>query len=165
MVSKKTLGGILAGAAVTFGGILWYTISSLTGQAQVMHCVADSPACQQVVTGMSASHVAVGIVSAVFSLGLYFLFFYKDQTAAILEDQARRRSREEQIALLTKVMTPGEKAVLEAVLNEEGIMQSTLSYRTNLTPGRVSQVISDFETSGLLTKKPEGRSYRIYLQF
>lgn len=165
MVSKKTVGGLLAGSAVVFGGILYYTIQSLTARTQVLGCMLDTPGCAQVATGLSASHVAVGFLSALFSLGLYFLLFYNDRSEELLERERVRRSREEQAELLGKVMTEGERALLSAVLKEEGILQSTLSYRTNLTPGRVSQVLGQFEERGLVRRMPEGRSFRVYPGF
>ena len=158
MVSSKTLGGIIAGSAVAFGGILYYTIRSLSSQSAVLGCVADSPACQSVTTSLSASHLAVGFISALFSLGIYVLLFHKDAA----DTQAITRDRNERIALISTVMTQGERAVLQAVLQEEGILQSSLAYRTNLTQGRISQVLSGFENRGLIQRTPEGRSYRIY---
>lgn len=165
MVSKKTVGGLLAGSAVAFAGILYMTIQSLSARGEVLGCMLDTPGCAAVATGMSVSHFAVGFLSALFSLGLFFLFFYKDNTEQLLEHERTRRSREEQVELLSKVMTPGEQALLSAVLKEEGILQSTLTYRTNLTPGRVSQVLAQFEERGLVRRTPEGRSFRVYPGF
>ena len=165
MVSKKTVGGLLAGSAVVFAGILYATIQSLSQRSQVLGCMVDTPGCAAITSGLSVSHFAVGFLSALFSLGVFFFFFYKDTTEQLLAEEQKRRSREEQVELLGKVMTSGERALLSAVLKEEGILQSTLSYRTNLTPGRVSQVLAQFEERGLVRRTPEGRTYRVYSGF
>ncbi len=154
MVSQKTVGGLLAGSALLFAGILYFTIQSLTARTQVLGCILDTPGCAQVATGLSMSHVAVGFVSAVFSLGVYFFFFHKEVSEKKLSEQ--------RIELLTKVLTAGEKEVLAAVLHQEGILQSSLAYKTNLTPGRVSQVLSQFEEQGLIRRVPSGKSFKVY---
>lgn len=146
-----------------FGGILYYTIQSLTTKNQVLGCVATAPGCMEVATGLSISHVSVGFLSAVLSLGAYFLLFHKDSQQAALLAEKQRRSQEEQLAILDKVMTPGEKSLLHAIAKSDGILQSTLAYRANLTPGRVSQVLSGFEEQGLISRKPSGRSYQVFL--
>ena len=165
MVSKKTVGGLLVGCSLVFSAILYFTIRSLTERTEVLGCMVDTPGCEEVALGLSMSHVGVGFLAAVFSLGVFFLLFYKDPQAASVERERVQRSREEQVALLGKVMTAGEQALLSAVLKEEGVLQSTLSYRTNLTPGRVSQVLSQFEERGLVRRTPEGRSFRVYPSF
>lgn len=162
VVSKKTLGGVLAGTSLIFGGILYFTVKSLTTQSMQLGCLAAAPGCQQVATGLGISHIAVGFLSAIFSFGVYFLAFHKDVAEQIAIEERERRSQEERIELLGKVMTEGEKALLSAIVNEDGITQSTLAYRTNLTPGRVSQVLAEFEQQGLIQRKPAGRTYRVH---
>ena len=163
MVSKRALGGMMLGASVGFGGILWLTIRNLMAKSSQMGCILGTPQCVPVTTGLGLSHLAIGFVTAVFSLGAYFLLFHKDRTEILLEEQQRRHSREEQVELLSKVMTPGERALLSAISKEDGILQATLRYRTNLTPGRISQVLDDFESQGLVKRTPEGKSYRVFL--
>ncbi len=165
MVSKRTVGGLLVGVSLAFGGILYATIESLTHKAQVLGCVANTPGCMQATQSLSYSNIAVGFVSAVLSMGVYFLVFHRDTAELLAKERARQRSREEQVELLGKVMAPGERALLSAVMKEDGILQSTLAYRTNLTPGRVSQVLSGFEEQGLVRRTPEGRSFRVHLSF
>jgi uncharacterized membrane protein len=163
MVGKRLVGGVLVGAAAVFGAALYLVIRGLSGQGQVLGCMDAAPGCAGVVAGLSASHVAVGLISAVGSLGLYFLLFHRDVEGLVAAEQKALRLREERIELIGTMMTPGERALLSVLLKEDGIMQSTLSYRTNLTPGRVSQVLAGFEERGLVRRTPAGRSFRVHL--
>ncbi len=157
MVSGKTLGGVLVGVTGVFTAIMLWVINSLGSRSSSLGCISSAANCQQVSYGLSASYVAVGFLSACFSMGLFFLFFYKDKSS--LTDL-----RNERLSVLHKVLTDGERNVLDVLSREKGILQSTLRYRTNLTPGRVSQIVNEFESKGLLLRKPAGKTYKLFLK-
>ena len=52
---------------------------------------------------------------------------------------------------------------LKAVKDQEGITQSTLKFRTDLSKSKVSQILTDFEKKHLIKREIQGKTYSVYL--
>ena len=57
-----------------------------------------------------------------------------------------------------------EKKVLTAVKEQDGISQSTLKYRTDLSKTKLSVILSQLEKKGLIAKVKKGKTNDIFLK-
>ncbi|QQG39278.1 MAG: winged helix-turn-helix transcriptional regulator [Candidatus Woesearchaeota archaeon] len=64
---------------------------------------------------------------------------------------------------MLKFLDENERKVLKVIKDEEGISQSSLRFRTNLSKATVSQILSSFEKKGIVKREVEGKTYSVYL--
>ena len=60
-------------------------------------------------------------------------------------------------------MDENEIKVLKAIKEQEGITQSTLKFRTDLSKAKVSQILTHFEKKHLVKRELKGKTYAVYL--
>jgi uncharacterized membrane protein len=56
-----------------------------------------------------------------------------------------------------------KKKVIKAIKDKDGITQSTLRYRTDLSKAKISQILTDFEKKHLVKREEKGKTYSVYL--
>ena len=107
----------------------------------------------------------------IFALGFYLLFFNKSEAEAskysnILEkinEEKTQKTAEDEFNLLLRPLDENERKVLTAIKEQEGITQSTLKYRANLSKAKVSQILTDFEKKKIIARKAKGKTYEVFL--
>ncbi len=111
-----------------------------------------------------------------FSLGIYlfFFFFFKQilalqaeqnlQIAGALQKAEVEKKKDEKFSAFLAGFTNDERKILEAIHEQEGILQSTLRFRAGLTKTDVSLILKKFEEKGIISKKPEGNTNKVYLR-
>ena len=168
MESKK-LGFLIIGMSIVLGFIIFSYMNELNLQQQQQNCNPNEK-CKQINSMFGLSHIAVGFIAFVFALGFYLLFFNKSDTQIINEEYALKNTLEEaqkpsedKFSLMLRPLDENEKKVLTAVKEQEGITQSTLKYRTNLSKAKVSQILTDFEKKNLVARKAKGKTYEVFL--
>ncbi len=111
-------------------------------------------------------YIALAVIFSMLALGFYLIFFEKSQKEIVktLENQKRIQTEEEKFEILTKAMDEYEKKVLKAIREQNGITQSTLRYRTDLSKSKLSSILTDFESKGLIKRVPKGKTMEIYLK-
>jgi len=72
--------------------------------------------------------------------------------------------KEEKFKILLTGLDEDEKKVITAVKEQDGISQSTLKYRTNLSKTKLSMVLSQLEKKGLIAKVKKGKTNDIFLK-
>jgi|TARA_Y100000310_G_C20517524_1_gene731951 hypothetical protein len=139
-------------------------MSSLNVQSGAMNC-NPTQECQQINSVLGVSHLAVGFLGFIFALGFYLLFFNKSNTELLKEinKQRTQEPKEDKFSLLLKPLDDNEKKVMMAIKEQDGITQSTLKYRANLSKAKVSQILTDFEKKDLIARKAKGKTYSVYL--
>ena len=65
--------------------------------------------------------------------------------------------------LILKAMDENEKNMLKAIKEQEGITQSTLRYRADLSKAKVSQILTGFEKKNLVRRTAKGKTYSVHL--
>ena len=117
----------------------------------------------------------IGAVVIVFTLGLgiYLVLSFKTiqsfETAQKnilnkLQSTKNKDLKEEKFKILLTGLDEDEKKVLLAVREQDGISQSTLKYRTDLSKTKLSMVLSQLEKKGLITKVKKGKINNIFLK-
>ncbi|MBI5072210.1 MarR family transcriptional regulator [Candidatus Woesearchaeota archaeon] len=120
-----------------------------------------------------------GLAVFLFSLGLYLLFFdttretkelvakqseQNVQIANALKQSVEEKKKDERFTAFLAGFSDGEKKLLAAIHEQDGILQSTLRYRTGLTKTDVSLLLKKFEEKGYVSKKPEGNTNKVFLK-
>ena len=208
MESKK-LGFLILGFSLVLGFVMFNFMGSLNAQGQQLHC-NPTQECQQINSVLGVSHIAVGLLSFIFALGFYLLFFNKDEKEILRKyyeepgknnigdnknandnlinnqnnpinnnnnlinsrknnnsinngNNMENNNYNDKFSLLLRPLDENERKVLIAIKEQEGITQSTLRYRADLSKAKVSQILTDFEKKQLIERKAKGKTYSVFL--
>jgi len=126
----------------------------------------QSEECLGAATALGLSHVGVGLLFALFSLGVYMVVFSKSDAFWLkkLEQQKQGLTNEEKWKIVQLMLDEQEWKVVEAVRDQPGITQFTLRLRTDLSKAKLSDILSRFEKRGFIERHPQGKSLAIYLK-
>mgnify|MGYP001586043504 CR=1 FL=1 len=163
-MENKKLGFVILSISILATILTFGFIGVLGKQTTALQCYPTSE-CQRVGSLIGLSHVAVGLISFIGALGIYLLFFSTSEEAILkrLEDEKNMKIEENKFDIVLKAMDDNEKKVLKAIKEQEGITQSTLKYRTDLSKAKVSQILTDFEKKHLVKREAKGKTYAVYL--
>ena len=108
----------------------------------------------------------MGIFSFLFALGFYLLFFNKTEKAILerLEKEKELKVEDMKFKILMKALDPFEQKAIEAIKEQEGITQSTLRLRVNMSKSKLSYVLEELEKRGLIKRIEKGKTLAIYLR-
>ncbi len=127
----------------------------------------------------TAFFIGEGFALVLFALGLYLLFFdttketkeliakqseQNVKIATALQQSVEEKKKDERFTAFLAGFSDDEKKVFTAIHEQDGILQSTLKYRTGLTKTDVSLILKTFEEKGYITKKPDGKTNKVFLR-
>lgn len=163
-MENKKLGFVILSISIAASIVAFGFMNVLGRQTTALQCYPTNE-CQRVESLMGFSHIAVGLISFIGALGIYLLFFSTSEEAILrrLEEEKNMKIGEDKFELVLKAMDDNERKVLKAVKEQEGITQSTLKFRTDLSKAKVSQILTDFEKKRLVKRELKGRTYAVYL--
>ncbi len=163
-MENKKLGFVILSISVLASVLAFGFMGVLGRQTASFQCYPTSE-CQRVESLLGLSHIAVGLVSFIGALGIYLLFFSTSEEAILrrLEEEKSMKIEQGKFELILKAMDDNEKKVLRAIKEQEGITQSTLKFRTDLSKSKVSQILTDFERKNLVKRETKGKTYSVYL--
>lgn len=169
-METKKLGFLIIGMSVVLGFIMFSYMGKLNVQGQQLSCNPTNE-CRQVSSLLGLSHIAVGFLSFIFALGFFLLFFNKSENGMSKEEdilkkineEKTQRAVEDKFSLLLRPLDENERKILISVKEQDGITQSTLKYRANLSKAKVSQILTDFEKKDLIARKAKGKTYEVFL--
>ena len=163
-MENKKLGFIILSFSVIASILAFGFVGVLGRQTTALQCYPTNE-CQRVESLMSLSHIAVGLISFIGALGIYLLFFSTSEEAILrrLEEEKNNKVEQDKFEFILKAMDDNEKKVLKAIKEQEGITQSTLKFRTDLSKAKVSQILTDFEKKHLIKRETKGKTYSVYL--
>jgi len=158
------MGVLLIVLSLILGIGMFSLIGQLNTKSADNNCIKDSQ-CASIVSTMNFSHFFVGILAAIFSLGVYIIYFDRTERAILnrLEETKNNEVEEKKFDILAMALDENERKVLKAIKEQNGITQNTLKLKTNLSKAKVSQVLSSFERKGLIKRQPEGKTYSVHL--
>lgn len=163
-MDNKKIGLILVVLSVVLGGIVLNMAEGLSTQSEQQEC-NPTQQCQDIAAGMGVSHIAIGALGAILSLGIYLIVFNRSEEAILqrLEAEKDKKLAQERLAIILQALDDNEKKILQAIADQSGITQKTLTIRTGLSKAKVSQVLTSFEKKGLVKRETKGRTYAVHL--
>ena len=167
-METKKLGFLILGMSIVLSLIMFSYMGSLNVREEVYNCNPTNE-CQQVKSLFGLSHIAVGFLAFIFALGFYLLFFNKNEALRYndalekIQEEKTQKTAEDKFSLLLRPLDENERKVLTSIKEQEGITQSTLKYRANLSKAKVSQILTDFEKKNLIARKAKGKTYEVFL--
>lgn len=164
-MENKKLGILLISIAIIVGVVIFYYNSQLTDQAQEAGCYSD-PDCLPIEQNLSLTHIAIGIFSFILALGFYLLFFNKTDEKIMrrLEEEKERKIGKEKFEYILKGLDSYEKKVMKIIREQDGITQSTLRIRADMSKAKLSYVLSDLEKRNLIKRVQKGKTLAIFLK-
>ena len=164
-MENKKLGIILVLISLIVGGMFIYFIINLSQQSQQAGCF-DNKNCFVIERGLSISHIAIGIFSFILALGCYLLFFNKTEKAILakLENEKKEKIEDAKFEMLMKALDPFEQQVIKAIREQDGITQSTLKLRLNMSKTKLSYVLQELEKRGIVKRIEKGKTLAVYLR-
>jgi len=163
-MENKKLGFVILSISAVASILAFGFMGVIGKQTTALRCYPTNE-CQRVESLLGLSHVAVGLISFIGALGIYLLFFSTSEDAILkrLEEEKSIKTGHDKFELVLKAMDDSEKKVIKAIKEQEGITQSTLKYRTDLSKAKVSQILTDFEKKNLVKREAKGKTYSVYL--
>lgn len=163
-MENKKLGLLLIIIGILVGGMFMYYNSQLSKQSEELNCFSG-PDCISIENNFSISHIGVGIFAFILALGFYLLFFDKaEKRIRQIENENEKRTVDNKFDLILQFLNPSESKVLKKVKEEEGITQSTLKFRLDMSKARLSYVLQDLEKRKIIKRVKKGKSQAIYLK-
>ena len=151
-MNNKRLGAVLIAFSLVLGGLFLSFINAFNNQAVQNNCYAN-PNCSQIASNLNITHLSVGIIASILSLGFYMLFFNKEHLILKkLQEEKNIRINDEKFSIISSVFDDNEKSILTIVKNQPGITQNTLRLKANLSKSKISSILSEFEKRSLIKK-------------
>tara|TARA_Y100000310_G_C20699055_1_gene827988 strand:+ start:1530 stop:2033 length:504 start_codon:yes stop_codon:yes gene_type:complete len=163
-MENKKLGFLILGISLVVSILIFGYMNGLNTQSQVNNCNPSSE-CQRVQSMLGLSHVAVGLISFIAALGVYLLFFSTTEDAILkrLEDEKNLKINEDRFDIMLTTMDGSEKRVISAIKEQDGITQTTLKFRTDMSKSKLSQVLTDLERKNIIKRIEQGKTYGVHL--
>jgi|SRR3989338_5363450 len=163
-MENKKLGFVIVSFSIIASLLAFGFMNTIGTRTAALQCYPTSE-CQRVESLVGLSHIAIGLISFVGALGIYLLFFSTSEDAILrrLEEEKNMKIEQDKFGLVLKSMDDNEKKVITAIKEQEGITQSTLKFRTDLSKAKISQILTDFERKHLIKRELKGKTYAVYL--
>lgn len=112
------------------------------------------------------THIAIGILFSIFSLGFYLIFFEKGTKEILrrLEEDKNKEINNNRFEVLLSGLDDYEKKIMKAIKEQDGIEQNTLRLRTDLSSAKISLVLTELEKRGLIKKVKKGKTFSVFLK-
>jgi len=163
-MENKKLGFVILSISILASVLAFGFMGVLGRQTSALQCYPTNE-CQRVESLLGLSHIAVGLISFIAALGIHLLFFSTSEEAILkrLEEDKNKKIDQDKFELIMKAMDDNEKKVVQAIKEQDGITQSTLKYRADLSKAKISQILTDFEKKHLIKRELKGKTYAVYL--
>ena len=164
-MKNRTVGMLIVGIALVIGFIIYIFNQALT--AIVATECTHGLSCPMWGTINFETNVALGLMIIVIGIGLYLVFFSKDEMVVkrITERLDIKRPTKETYRRILKTLQGDERLVLEKVIEADGsIFQSDLVDKSGLGKVKVSRILDKLEGRGLIETKTRGMTNVVLLK-
>ncbi|MBD3203835.1 hypothetical protein GF327_06045 [Candidatus Woesearchaeota archaeon] len=120
------------------------------------------------------TYVFGGVLStSLMMLGIYLLMFDKTQqhladhqikVSNALKQVKKYEKQKDEFEAFLKGFDDDEKKILKAVHVQDGIKQSTLRYKANLSKTKLSLLLKDLEEKEVIFRKPYKKTKKVFLK-
>ncbi|MBI5871570.1 MarR family transcriptional regulator [archaeon] len=168
-MKNSIVGTMIMGIAVLIGLVIFLFNRALT-QIVNSACV-HGVACPMWGTINFQTNISLGIMGLVLLIGLYLLFFGKEEriitkTQIIKEQVEPKKITKENYEKVMGMLAPDERLVLTSIIEANGtIFQSDLAEKTNFTKVKVTRVLDKLEGRHIIERKRRGMTNVIILSY
>lgn len=164
-MENKKLGVLLIIIAIIVGGMFVYYNSNLIEEGREIGCYSNDD-CIGIEKSLNFSHFAIGVFSFILALGFYLLFFNKTDEKIMkrLENEKNVKIEDMKFDILMKALDEFEKKVIRIIKEQDGITQSTLRIKADMSKAKLSYVLQELEKRGIVKRVQKGKSLAIYLK-
>jgi DNA-binding transcriptional ArsR family regulator len=178
-MKQKQIGIILIIIGVVLAGFVYATklredahIATMI-QIQNGSCYLSDGTCLHDDRDYSIYIIGFALSIALLFFGLYLTFV--DKTQQVLEKQsievshalrdAKKFEKEkDEFSAFLSGFTDDEQKILKAVKEQEGILQSTLRYKTGMSKTALSLTLKSLEDREIISRKEAGKTNQVYLR-
>ena len=165
-MENKKLGILFILLSFVFLMFLFYFNNLLYESSGEKGCILDNQECNMVEKNISITHIAFGFFGFMFSLGFYILFFNKSEEMILrrLEDEKNQKISDGKFDKILMAIDSYEKKVMKAIKEQDGITQSTLRLRTDMSKAKLSYVLQELEKRNLIKRNKKGKTLSVHLK-
>lgn len=106
---------------------------------------------------------AILIIMILF-FGVYLFITKKPQLKIERPEQIKAEKKSDKFKIILSALNEDEQKVMTAVKEQDGIKQSTLRIRTDMSKTKLSLVLKDLEKRNLIRKVSKGKTNQIFLK-
>ena len=111
----------------------------------------------------------VVVVLITLSLGVYLIFFARregffEKMHKNIVKGLSQATKKERLEILLSGLDEDEKRIILAVKDQDGISQTTLKFRTDLSKTKLSVILDQLSRKGLITKVKKGKINTVFLK-
>jgi len=164
-MKNRTVGMLIVGIALVIGFIIYMFNQAMT-TIVATECT-HGLSCPMWGTINFETNVAIGLMIIVVGIGLYLVFFSKDEVIVkrITRQVEMSKPTKDAYEKILRGLGDEEKTVLEGVIASEGtIFQSDLVEKSGLSKVKVSRILDKLEGLGLVERKQRGMTNVVLLK-
>jgi len=164
-MENKKLGTLFIVFSIIFLIFLFYFSMEMNKKSAQLGCNSNQ-GCISVKNFMTFTNIGFGFFGFLFGLGFYILFFNKTESAILnrLEEEKDRKIGEDKFSIILNALDSYEKKVMKAIKEQDGITQSTLRLRTDMSKAKLSYVLQELEKRNLIKRTKKGKTLEIWLK-
>tara|TARA_Y100000034_G_C6898593_1_gene414894 strand:- start:672 stop:1169 length:498 start_codon:yes stop_codon:yes gene_type:complete len=162
-MNNKNVGKVIIILAIVLG-VLVFMLRGYYVDSQIQRVVNDdNGACEH--TGEGCPHEEINKINPIiyFSItiivGLILIGIY-----LIFPPKVKKVKNKSKFGTILSVLSEEEQKVMKAIKEQDGITQSTLRIRTDLSKTKLSFVLSDLEKKNLIKKVLKGKTNQVFLK-
>lgn len=167
-MKNKVVGGLVIGIALLMGFVI-VSFNVALGEIVNASC-SHGASCPMWGSIKFQTNVSIGIMVFVVLIGLYLIFFAKEEKIItrlkkVTQQIKPRKITKESYAKIISKMNPGHKKVFEKIIGSQGtIFQSKLVEKTGLGKVKVTRILDRLEGKGLIERKRRGMTNVVILK-
>lgn len=110
----------------------------------------------------SAALVVIGLILILMAKTDRLIAEQQAKVSSALEHAAKTEKDKDELKAFLAGFTPEEQKVLRAIREQDGILQSTLRFRTGMSKSTLSLMLGQFEKKGLISRKESGKTNKVF---
>ena len=141
-------------------------LSVSLGYASIIHSLCASPYCTIFTHIPTESYIGLGLLSALFVLGIHFSFNLKSEKQEKVPETTLQKNKiiKNKTIIPTGLRTE-EKIIFEEIVNNDGsVFQSKLVDATGFSKVKVSRILDKLEVRDLVERRRRGMSNIVVLK-
>ena len=161
-MKNRTVGILVIAIALLIGFIIFWFNKALS--EIVNTSCTHGPSCPMWGTIDFQTKTSLGIMGFVVLIGLYLVFFVKEEKVKTEQVSEKKISKENYEKIMGK-LNADEKIVLEKIIESQGtIFQSDLVEKTSFTKVKMTRILDRLEGKALIERKRRGMTNVVILK-